>query len=313
VRRPAKHAAEPLQIEHEAVHREAIRAQRAELVLELGPVVEPELRHPETERLLGGHGRSAHEAHVPAVECDGCGSGEQISADRVARHRHPPRIAGGIPCLRVELIEEQGIALADATEGIQDRELCVLGEPAAERSERIAHLATWRDELAEQITVGLARREEVLPEAVDVPHGRACHREDVAITAHGLVAERGHARRRLARPIGHVQAQPRGVDSEAEHARIPGSGLDGTPRARASRAQDHRRRGDPCVRARRSRLRPEFEVDQPVVEDLDGQTRVVGNDLERGHLMRGRGPGCGDDEGERRDERAVGEHARRLP
>jgi hypothetical protein len=146
---PAKHAAEPLQIEHEAVHRKAIRAQRTELVLELRPVVESELRHPETEHLPGGHGRSAHEAHVAAMEGRGSGAGQQIATDRVARHRHPPGIAGEIPRLCVELIDEQGVALAGTAEGEQDRKLRVLGEPAVERGERVARPDAGRDDPAQ--------------------------------------------------------------------------------------------------------------------------------------------------------------------
>jgi hypothetical protein len=315
---PAKDAAEPLQIEHEAVHRKAIRPQRTELVLELCPVVESELRHPETEDLPGRHGRSAHEPHITAMEGRGRGAGQQIATDRVARHRHPPGIAGEIPRLCVELIDEQGVALARAAECVQDRKLRVLGEPSVERDERVACLRAGRDDPAEQIAVGGAGRQEMLPESVDVLRVRPRHREDVAITADGRGAERGHARRRLVRPIHHVQAQRRGVDPEEEDTGIEGVGADEPLQTRPSRVPDHRRGRNPFARGRLSAAPRKLEVDHSVVEDLDGQARVTRGDLERRHVARHPGVcheprGCGDDESQRRDQATAGWHRSRLP
>src|SRR5262249_36790510 len=147
---------------------------------------------PETERLLRWDPRPANEVHVSPAQRRWATSGEQVPANRTACHRDPPRVAGEIPRLCVELVEEQRVALAGPAEGIEDRKLRVLGESAVEGGEGVARVGAGHDRLAEQIAVGLAGSEEMLAEPVDVLGPCPRHQEHVSV-ADRFGAERGQA------------------------------------------------------------------------------------------------------------------------
>src|SRR5262249_57656257 len=107
------------------------------------------------------------EVHVSAAKRRGGRPGQEVPTNRTARRRDPPRVAGEIPRLRVELVEEQRVALAGAAEGIEDRELRVLSESAVERGEGVARIGAGHDRLAEEITVALAATQDILADPLD--------------------------------------------------------------------------------------------------------------------------------------------------
>ena len=213
VRRTVEDASVPLQIERESVHREVIRAQCAELVLELCPVVEPELGDPEAEHLPRRHPWTTDERHVTPAQPGRLGSAQQIAANYISAHRYAPGVARQVPRLCVEGIEKQDITPARTIQGVQDRELRVLGETTVEGWEVVPELVAGADDPPEEVTVRLAGVKEVLPQTVEMTGPALGYRQDVVVPADRLGAKCREGGGGRPSQICHPEAK-RAVDPE---------------------------------------------------------------------------------------------------
>ena len=100
--------AEPLQIHHHAIQREAVFLQGLAYPIQFRPIVVTEFGYPQTKQLAVGNQWFAHQLHVPASQiCQRVAHAEIETQVIAAFHPDLERVAVKIPVLRVTVIQKQ--------------------------------------------------------------------------------------------------------------------------------------------------------------------------------------------------------------
>ncbi len=262
--------AEPLHVQHEAVHREVIVFQRLEHAQQFVPVVVAVFRHPQPEHLLGRHGRASHQFHVILAQIGQIWPGHDVPAQRFAGRVQLPRIGLEIPLLGVDVVREQGVILGALAERVIHRELGIARAAPDQRGHGVAEVAGHAPP-PDPVDRGQAFGRKLLAQPVDVGEAFRGQRETLRIAwAHRRQLQVGIARR-----IGDGGAQAGGVHLDPHSRRFKRTRAVVADLARSGIVGfvDHRRDLDRAVRRFRRR---KLEVDQVVVQHFDHQPAPVG-------------------------------------
>jgi hypothetical protein len=225
-------------------------------------------------------------------------TGDHVPADLIAPHLHAPRIAGEVPALLVDQVEEQRVVVRPLPDRVEDRNLRVADHAATrvtERHHRVpihpepgpAREAAAVDigghareaHAADPVAFGKPGRDELLAEAIRVAHRLLGQRQALPVVIEIQRAQRRHAKPADLVGRGHAQAvrvdvdlQLRRFDRRTVLAHVCRPGI--------IALRDHRagpdRRFDVGPRADGR----ELEMRKVVAQDLDDQVPTRGVELE---------------------------------